>query len=70
MKWFSGVLECFSGVGEWSSGEVEGSSGELEWSSGEVEWFSEAQNLGRFAPNLVGGFIAFCMKKTLCRASI
>ena len=51
-------------------GVVEWSSGIVEWSSGVVEWISEAQNLGRFAPNLVGVFIAFCMKKTLCRASI
>ena len=61
--WYSGDVERSSGEVESSSGVVEWSSGVVECSSGVVEEFSEATNLVWF-------FIVFCMRKTLCRASI
>ena len=55
---------------EWSSVEMEWSSGVVEWSSGVVEEVSEATNLVGKSHQFGRGFIAFGMKKTLCRASI
>ena len=63
-------MEWSSGVVEWSSGVVESSSGVVEWSSGVVEEVSEATNLVGKSHQSGKGFIAFGMKKTLCRASI